>query len=395
LVSFGGDSVLKLNEDFSDIERQIKVLDDYFHRTSKKDNIMACYQTYYSLIFFDKLCTYKLNEGLSFRGKDYIANIVAERSNQLKNKFMDNFLKNKEFHAEMLATNFVEIGDILTDYCTSPEYTKLYGVYNKPIDAKHNEDFDLLVNFFKDVNPDLNDLFLDMVEHKRFYKLDPLFIEHSGLTVLNPIEKICNVFIDEKLPSVSYLGTFVHEMGHVYDDTDYANRFSVKESMKYMHENFYIEVLSTYYEQRFYEWLVDNNIRKEESKLCFFNYLNSYLDSVGDAILFSMIPDDYHNAAVAGYFNREELINIIDVEGELIDEFDNTVDTFIPEFDDSFNYGYGIMIANALMHDDKLFDDFLKVRNGIFNKDKLLNIGITPEETGKKLVKNIEWFINK
>ena len=42
--------MLKLNDDFSEIERQIKVLDEYFHRTGKIDNVMACYQSYYSLL---------------------------------------------------------------------------------------------------------------------------------------------------------------------------------------------------------------------------------------------------------------------------------------------------------------------------------------------------------
>ena len=387
--------MLKLNEDFSEIKRQIEVLDEYFHRTGKKDNLMACYQTYYSLVFFEKLCNYKLNEGISFRGKDYLANIVKERSNQIKNKFMVNFLENKDFHAKMLAPYFADAGEILGDYCCSDEYTKLYSIYNKPLDSKRGEDFDLLVNFFKDVNPKMNDLFLEMMREKRFYKLDSSFLEYSGLTVLNPIEKICNVFIKEKLSSIKHLSTFVHEMGHVFDDVDYMNRFSIKDTMKYMNENFYVEVLSTYYEQKFYEWLIENNIHKEETKLCFINFMNVYLDSIGDAILFSLIPDEYHNAAVAGFFTREELIDFIEEYHGLCEEYEDDLDVGIPEFDDAFNYGYGLMIANGIMHDDEIFNKFLNIRNGMFNKEKLISVGVTPEETGKKLIKNIEWFINK
>ena len=74
---------------------------------------------------------------------------------------------------------------------------------------------------------------------------------------------------------------------------------------------------------------------------------------------------------------------------------DDSLDDFIPEFDNSFNYAYGIMVANGVMHDEEIFNKFLNIRNGMFDKDKLVRTGITPEVVGKKLVKNMEWFINK
>lgn len=387
--------MLKLNDDFSEVERQIEFLSEYFHRTGKADNIMACYQTYYALLLFKSLCDEKSDKKIITRGKDYVSNIVFERTNQIKNKFMNNFLNNKDFHSEMLSSGFSDVSDLFEEYCESDDYNKLFGVYNKPLDSKKNEDYDLLVNFFKDVNPTLNDLFLEMVDKKRFYKLNPLLFENGGFTVYNPIEKISNVIIKEKMPSIGYLATFVHEMGHVFDDNDFMKRFSVKDSMRLTSENMFIEVLSTYYEQRFYEWLLENNIRREETKLCYVNYMTSYLDALGDAVLFSLIPDEYHNAAVAGFFTSDDLVSVVEKKHNISTGLECEADLTIPEFDDAINYGYGFVLANGISHDEKMFNDYLNIRNGMFDRNKLINIGLTPETTCKKLIKNMEWFISK
>lgn len=380
--------MIQLNTNYDDIKSQLLRLKDYIYKDSSPVGVLACMQTYNALSLF-----YYISKGevISPRIVKYnrtLVNEALQKEKRIFNNYVNNFFLNKDFHSAMFSSFYFEVMDLIDEFYDGDYYQKLISVYNKPINVKKNEDLDILLQFFREVDPGMKELFLDLVRQGKFYKMNPAVPESTGMTVFNSIENLCNVFIKERTPSIAYLTTFVHETGHVKDYLDCGERFSPEKQKLYLMKGLYSEVLSTFYEQKFYEFLFDNDIRREEVVLGAMKYFYNYISGIDDAILYSLLPDEYHFQAVAGNLTRDQMAAIID-NGPL--EVDDSGS--IPEsFDDTMGYGYGIMIANSILHDQKKYNDFLNIRNGYFDANKLEGIGITPDDVSKQLIKNIKKF---
>lgn len=379
--------MIKLNTDYSDILKQLENLEKCIYNCPNRNTAVAYLQTYKVLSYFYCISAGKYDLKNRMKKNKLISSIAVEKSNEMSNKYMANFLENKNFHKDMFSSFYFEAGELLDEFYASDYYDKLLATYSSPFDAKSNEDLDILLEFFKEIDPSVKEIFIDLLNKGRIYELDNFF-NGSGLTVFNSIDNICNVFIRKNVPIVKYLATYTHEMGHVIDYFDCGKRFSKNDQKTYIQTSVYIEALSTLYQQKFYEFLFENGVKKEEVLLNVVNYFDNYLDSMGDAILFSLIPDGYHNAAVSKKYTRDQLASIVDKTDILEDN-----EGFIPDFHNSMEYSYGILVANSIIHNEKKFNEFLNIRNGMFSSVKLESVGINPEYAGKQLVKNMEYFL--
>lgn len=380
--------MIPLNTDYSDIRRQLFTLKDGLCRNMNDTDVFSYVQSWDVLYFVYFLSTGMMVDNGRFKQDKILYQKASERNNVIRNRYHQNFLNHKAFHAEMFSSFYFEAVDILDDFYSSNYYQKLISSYYPVLDFKNDEDLDLLFQFFREEAPELADLFSDLLKSGHLYRLNPS-LDRDGLTIFNSFDNICNVFVRERVSSVEFLATIIHELAHVLDYFDYGLRFSRHRQKLYSVQNLYVEVFSTLYQQKFYEFLIKNGVRKDETTLNVARYFDSYITGVGDAILFSMLPDEYYRSAVSGEFTRDYMVSLI---GE--DICASSSADYTPLFDESLKYTYGIMIANSIIHDKKKYDEFLNIRSGYFDARNLMTIGITPEEMGKQMIKNMQNFIS-
>lgn len=72
------------------------------------------------------------------------------------------------------------------------------------------------------------------------------------------------------------MAILIHEFGHVLDFATYKQGHLARNIWMYQATSVYTKVNSTYYEYSFYEYLIKNNIYKEEVLLNLSNSLASY-----------------------------------------------------------------------------------------------------------------------
>ena len=375
--------MIHLNTDYQVLKKEMLSLQDEIYHQISSTTYFSYVQQYRTFLFLLSLCdtdfsTQKIPRNITIMGE--------EKSNQLLKKYHKNFLENKSFHLSMLFSFYFDMQDMLADFYESSYYQHLISNYYPLINTKAGEDVDLLVQFFNEEDVELRDIFLDLLKKDRFYQLSP-DIDEMGITLFSTLKNTCHVFIRLRKPTVDYLGTFAHELGHVNDFFDCQRRLSPQQQDTYCLKSPYIEVLSTMYQQKFYDFLLGNDIRKDEALLATMDYFYNYMRCVEDAILFSLLPDQFHYDALNKPYMKSDFFRLIDQKPSFSKE------DYVPSFYSSLCYSYGMILANHMIENKKLQNQFSDCRAGYFDAQKLVGIGITPDTTNQKILKHFRQYI--
>ncbi len=306
-----------------------------------------------------------------------------EKSEELEQQYIQNYIDNKKIHGQMISAFYQEINEQLINFYKSVEYNKAV-LSQKETNLKQQEDFKLLISFFQEEDPSLKEQFLDMIKQNRFYVIK----EETclGATTYNSIENTCNIFLQKESPTIDSLATIVHEMGHVIDFLDIGKHFEILDRSLYSRKSIYCEVLSILYEQKFLNFLIQNNIRKEQASLCL---ICSYIDNFihfPNLIAASKLSSLEIKSLCKGLMSNQELQKIF---GSAI--FYNP---YLFDLRDSLAYSYGLLLANHLMEDKKKEKIFMELRNDFFDPNQLEKLDITVENSGLKLIKRLERTMN-
>lgn len=382
---------MELNNDYNEILKQIRHIEENIYKCTTPKLAASYVSTYCSLVYF-----YYLNTGVSVYHKNikknkYVYNIAHIKMNEMLNKGDNNYLQNQEFHFKII-NSFINVLDselerIYEDNLDLQDSRAYSNIFN----LENDEAEDILKSYFQENDASLLDVYEELKESGHLFLLNRR-IDSLGMTVFNPIENRCNVLLQELPKSIKSMGTLTHELGHVKDFLDYGERFSKKQQASYSFESIYTEVLSAMAEQRFFEYLIANDIYKDEAKRCLFNYYHSYLYNLDTAVLYSILDKEQIKFA-----NKESLTkaDICQMAGVHIDG-DEVNDFFTEEIslNSSLRYSYGILVTANIINDEEIYQDFLNIRNGYFDGDKLMGIGINERDGSKKLVKNVRKYLN-
>ncbi len=213
----------------------------------------------------------------------------------------------------------------------------------------------------------------------------------AGETVFNHLTR--NNFIItapiKLLADADLMRTLAHEFGHVADNID--KRFaSVKDISNYAWVSSYVEVYSLLYERLFLDYLIKNNLFKEDALSGLKEYYTDIYDQFNSIRYLSNL-DDYLLTNLR-YKSKKGIINQIEIDeaGEFI-----MPDGVYSDFADANKYSYSGVIANyfaTLKHEDpemfkKAFETFKRKRFDRFNPSIFEDIGTNPDEIIKVLEK--------
>lgn len=386
--------MLDLNTGYEELKRQIQYIETHFLDCKDANMTAIYYSTYRNLVGFYMEATGENPCRSSVNKNQYVKYMGRDRLNSLYKKKRENFIANKQNHLHMFYNSYFDVSDMLEDFTDTKYYDHIVS-QAEPFFLL-DEGLDILYSFFTDCDPQMKSLLEEAKEEKRIYQLPTGCLGKDGCVVYNAVENMSNILFNLSSSPLRLLETIVHEFGHVRDFADYSQRYSPKQTGLYSFQTSYCEVLSTYYQYRFYDYLLENNIYTDAVMLDVLGEFMMAVEVEDDMLLLSMLPDE----AIRSWKYAQEKQLMFDavmsssLQHDIV--FDsNVIDHRIVDFEETVSYSYGTLLSLAMLTDSKLYDNFLANRSGYFNMQTLTDIGFSAEETGKKMVKKCEGYFGK
>ncbi len=338
--------MITLNKDYSEIKSQMSYIKEYLDTCDIPSRIYE-YMELYDILKEASTKKRKLSHTKDFSLEQYeIYNTENKKHHERLKKnlkeqtpFLSSFLK-EAYHS--VSSLLEELNDTCFDLIYQNNHTP------RKIEADQ-----WLFEFFKEGNEELKEVFIDMNRHKRIYYNN---IDKDAHTIYNPLQKIPNIFLPMKELDIEGLIALVHELGHVVDEQELCNRST---NYNYIYSSFYQEVVSYHYEQKFLEFLIENDIYPKEAKI---EVLNS-LDFLCENLKKNM------KVIKKKKYNREELFN-------------------------NLQYSFGPLIA-PLLDSNIAKDEFFSFQYDYFDYRKWDEAGVPLEKSIHTYVKKTRNIINR
>lgn len=384
--------MIKLNNDYKNIYNKIKNLEEHFLDCKKPLDSEAYVKMYETLLMIymglDK--EYSPNPRL-YKNK-FVHFSSVDKDNSIQKKSMEELINNKDRHSKLILDFIDDINEIVNEYLT---------LYNDELDSKGlsyispKEQEEILEAYFNSEGMELKDLFVECQRNGSIYKMPDSFLSmimSIGATIYNPLGNEKLVFLAETENKIGEISTIVHEFGHVLDLSTYSSTHSNSMTSLYFQTSPYIEVNSTYQEYKFYEYLLKNNIYKDDTKAFLADSVVSYLENLSVLAPVGFI-DSKLLRKHKGVLSRKEITDSVRQEtGVSLDM--SLCDNFI-DIKSALEYSYGMMIAFSMLDDKTLYDKFQMIRDPYFDKGKLDSIGLDDDKISKVMVKKMTNYFKK
>ena len=384
--------MIKLNDNYRSIYTRIEELESHFLDCKKPLDSEAYVKMYETLLMIymglDK--EYSPNPRL-YKNK-FVHFSSVDKDNSIQKKSMEELINNKDRHSKLILDFIDDINEIVNEYLI---------LYNDELDSKGlsyispKEQEEILEAYFDSEGMELKDLFVECQRNGSIYKMPDSFLNmimSIGATIYNPLGNEKLVFLAETENKIGEISTIVHEFGHVLDLSTYSSTHSNSMTSLYFQTSPYIEVNSTYQEYKFYEYLLKNNIYKDDTKAFMADSVVSYLENLSVLAPVGFI-DSKLLRKHKGVLSRKEITDSVRQEtGVSLDM--SLCDNFI-DIKSALEYSYGMMIAFSMLDDKTLYDKFQMIRDPYFDKGKLDSIGLDDDKISKVMVKKMTNYFKK
>lgn len=305
-------------------------------------------------------------------------NRVLEDQGHRRNLFIDNFIKNKKHHEQFL-------GDILDEIVL---YDNILTEKKKETNANiysQRELEEILKEYYHMHGHNEFKIYQELIKDHRLINTDaPLGTELTqryGATFFDGYHHIPFV-MSAKSGSIEYLGTIVHEIGHIED----SNRLVGNQVLNYYEKSVYQEVNSLYREKEFYEFLIKNNIEKPLAKDLLAEQLDELIFESLAIVLLSNLSDGYlkrNKYKKIGSEKIKKLYPNLIIRGI---EFDS--DIFLEmDMHEDLQYSYGQALSSYFLENIDKYQWFKERKYGVFEQRLFDELGITSESVVKVLDK--------
>ena len=384
--------MIKLNDNYRSIYTRIEELESHFLDCKKPLDSEAYVKMYETLLMIYMGLDKEYSPNPKLYKNKFVHFSSVDKDNSIQKKSMEELINNKDRHSKLILDFIDDINEIVNEYLT---------LYNDELDSKGlsyispKEQEEILEAYFNSEGMELKDLFVECQRNGSIYKMPDSFfnmIMLIGATIYNPLGNEKLVFLAETENKIGELSTIVHEFGHVLDLSTYSSTHSNSMTSLYFQTSPYIEVNSTYQEYKFYEYLLKNNIYKDDTKAFLADNVVSYLENLSVLAPVGFI-DSKLLRKHKGVLSREEITDSVRQEtGVSLDM--SLCDNFI-DIKSALEYSYGMMIAFSMLDDKTLYDKFQMIRDPYFDKGKLDSIGLDDDKISKVMVKKMTNYFKK
>ena len=384
--------MIKLNDNYRSIYTRIEELESHFLDCKKPLDSEAYVKIYETLLMIYMGLDKEYSPNPKLYKNKFVHFSSVDKDNSIQKKSMEELINNKDSHSKLILDFIDDINEIVNEYLI---------LYNDELDSKGlsyispKEQEEILEAYFNSEGMELKDLFVECQRNGSIYKMPDSFfnmIMSIGVTIYNPLGNEKLVFLTETENKIGELSTIVHEFGHVLDFSTYSSTHSNSMTSLYFQTSPYIEVNSTYQEYKFYEYLLKNNIYKDDTKAFMADSVVSYLENLSVLAPVGFI-DSKLLRKHKGVLSRKEITDSVRQEtGVSLDM--SLCDNFI-DIKSALEYSYGMMIAFSMLDDKTLYDKFQMIRDPYFDKVKLDSIGLDDDKISKVMVKKMTNYFKK
>ena len=384
--------MIKLNNDYKNIYNKIKNLEEHFLDCKKPLDSEAYVKMYETLLMIYMGLDKEYSPNPKLYKNKFVHFSSVDKDNSIQKKSMEELINNKDRHSKLILDFIDDINEIINEYLI---------LYNDELDSKGlsyispKEQEEIFEAYFNSEGMELKDLFVECQRNGSIYKMPDSFLNmimSIGATIYNPLGNEKLVFLAETENKIGEISTIVHEFGHVLDLSTYSSTHSNSMTSLYFQTSPYIEVNSTYQEYKFYEYLLKNNIYKDDTKAFLADSVVSYLENLSVLAPVGFI-DSKLLRKHKGVLSRKEITDSVRQEtGVSLDM--SLCDNFI-DIKSALEYSYGMMIAFSMLDDKTLYDKFQMIRDPYFDKGKLDSIGLDDDKISKVMVKKMTNYFKK
>ena len=384
--------MIKLNDNYRSIYTKIEELESHFLDCKKPLDSEAYVKIYETLLMIYMGLDKEYSPNTKLYKNKFVHFSSVDKDNSIQKKSMEELINNKDNHSKLILDFIDDINEIVNEYLT---------LHNDELDSKGlsyispKEQEEILEAYFDSEGMELKDLFVECQRNGSIYKMPDSFLNmimSIGATIYNPLGNEKLVFLAETENKIGELSTIVHEFGHVLDLSTYSSTHSNSMTSLYFQTSPYIEVNSTYQEYKFYEYLLKNNIYKDDTKAFLADNVVSYLENLSVLAPVGFI-DSKLLRKHKGVLSRKEITDSVRQEtGVSLDM--SLCDNFI-DIKSALEYSYGMMIAFSMLDDKTLYDKFQMIRGPYFDKGKLDSIGLDDDKISKVMVKKMTNYFKK
>lgn len=310
----------------------------------------------------------------------------------LHKKNINNFIKDKNMH-NMFSGKVINVYN-----------DKEFRYFNpKPLYLRESQMAEILCDF---LNDEFNqaDKFIEMAEDGRIFKVsfeeDPNDVYGTGgYTMYDYINNKSFIVVgdDKVIKDVNMMRIIAHEFGHAADNFERTD-VSRKDNVRYYWVSSYAEVYSMLYEQLFFEYLIKNNIHRENASAGLKQYYLGIYDSFNSVEYLSNLEDKLLENE--RYKQENNIVDQITIGENGTISFDAAI---LENFNETKLYSYGGIIANYfanLKHNDpdkfnRELINFKAKRFNLFDFKIFEDIGTSIDEIIKIYDKDLDKITNK
>lgn len=378
-------------EDINIIRKEIELIKDSLIKTSPRqltDNIEVL-EAFYQIMY--ELSGEEDEETIDILLKNKkLRELKADERQRLHKKNIKNFIQNKEMH-KMVSGRILDLYDKDFKYFIPK---RLY--------LREEQMAEIICDFF-DAEFNQADKFIEFSKKGNIFRSgisddEGSTMETAGYTMYDYINKNSIVVVtnDPIVWDVNMMRVIVHEFGHVVDNFDRDNA-SRKDNSRYFWLSSYAEVYSMLYEKLFFDYLIKNNIFRENASTGLKKFYMEIYDSFNSVEYLSSLSDVL--LTNERYKNENNLVDQIQVDENGSPYIASAV---FDNFNETKLYSYGGIFATYfadLKHNDpdlfnKRFIDFKNRRFGLFDFKIFEDIGTNIDEIINIYDKNLDEMTN-
>lgn len=358
------------------IEKEIKEIINKINHCSDVDEAIILVGSYELLVELyeeytnKEYCNDKININNSLFDR------AVNRYNNLYSSRVINYIETKNYHLDFSSSIALPLFDSLLEY-DDIKYKKI----SLEEVTKIVRDYYLSVEDNKGL-----EIFNSQIKNRRIYNFGSKSGNTFGSTICNfsALSSYILLFYKNHF-DITTTATLVHEVEHIKDFMNLTKRKQKLDGFAYEFRSIYPEVLSLKKEKNFLEYLIENNLYKEEAKNLYHKY---YIDTflyLNQLMVLSCFDKEYLEDDKYKKLKKDDIITIFKKKG--LDILESCLVTNF-DIDEELVYGYGGVLAvyfsylekNDKRRYKKSFKEFMNLRDLEFNTTNLEKIGTNVEE---------------
>lgn len=383
------------NNNYSELKRQIDFIEKGFSNCKTKADFYSYFATYQTLCALYKVTTGIDIYDLSGPLKLSASIIEGEFSKKVINGFYDSFYEDRNISLPLFEKCYFKAIDSYVGFLEE-EGSYLDSLPFKELSCDL-EAMEIIYSFLDSEFPSSKVLFDDLFANGRVFDLGSgsKYIDREAVTFFNPVERISNLFLRGKFRTISDLSSFVHEFGHAFD-SDFLSKVSTDLCVPVVNGvRVDVEALSCFYQFRFLDYLIKNDIYKYDARKELATDLGALLYHLENGYFISMANKEEYDKLKLGQVSKGEyILGLLDrgLDITLPDFLDISDLDYVLSIPETASYSYGLILGSSFT-DVNSYIKFAATYNESLEK-RLGNSNITPEVASIQLVKKIETLYN-